>query len=132
VGVLFEPSWAVFVLRRLTLRLDLLGGRSWTYLESLSASRSSSGLVLCKGGMLVCIKGCVCNLYLFCLLVSLLSFLSFGRAGGGGDCTVRHTLTEGGGVLFFHVNGNNVMGRGRERERNNHRVEFFYVVCLGL
>jgi hypothetical protein len=112
VGVLFEPSWVVLVPRRLTLCLDLLGGRSWTYLESLSASRSSSGLVLCTGGKLVCIKGCVCDLYSFCLFVSLLSFPSFGR---GGDCTIRHTLTEGGGVLSMYVDRNNVTrGRGGE------------------
>jgi hypothetical protein len=50
------------------------------------------GLVLWMNGTSVCIVGCVCDLYSFCLLLSLLSFSFFGK---GVIPSVRHPLWPG-------------------------------------
>jgi hypothetical protein len=92
VGGLFGSPWVPAIQVRLTLRLDLLGSRSWTYLESLSASRSSSGLVLWTGGTWYVPRDVfVIYIHFVCWLVCCL-FLSFGN---GVIPSVPHSLWPG-------------------------------------
>jgi hypothetical protein len=126
MGDLLESPWLHVIRTRLTLRLDLLGGRSWTCLASLSLPLARQVGWCCGRAVRWYVSRDVFVIYIHfvCCL-----FLSFGK---GVIPSVPHSWWPGKFCPSVSDVCYRVRVRGGERERNNHRVEFFYVVCLGL
>jgi hypothetical protein len=130
-GGLLASSWVLVTQERLTVHLDLLGGRSWTNLESLALPLTRQVGWCCGWAVrqYVSLDVFVIYIHFVCCLVCCL-FLSFGK--GVIPSIPLHSLWLG----EFCPSMSDIVcygesSRGGERERNNHRVEFFYVICLG-